>query len=131
MNMMNFNKRAILATLIAVMLTIMILAAGCQSPAPAVQGNNGTQGALLSSVNGQNAVANGISVSGQGSITVKPDVAYISLGVVTPPDADQLKARKANDDAMAKVLAAIKGFGISEDDITTTNFSISPQYDKD
>ena len=122
--MMNINKKAILAALLAV----MILAAGCQSSSPAVQGNNNAQDKLLSSVSGQNNGANGISVSGQGSITVKPDVAYISLGVETM-DADAGAARKANDAAMAKVLAAIKGFGIADDDVTTTNFTIYPRYD--
>jgi len=124
-----FNKKAILVVLLAALLAAMALAAGCQSAAPAAQANSGAQAnALANDLTGQNAAANGISVTGQGSITMKPDVAYISLGVETM-DTDAGKARTANDAAMAKVLAAIKGFGISQDDVTTTNFSIYPRYD--
>jgi uncharacterized protein len=125
--MKQINKRSVLAALTALVLAAAALMAGCQS-APAAQNNTSLGNALSYSASDQTPAANGISVMGQGSITVKPDVANVTLGVETM-DTDAGKARTANDAAMARVLAAIKGFGISEDDVTTTNFTMYPRYD--
>jgi uncharacterized protein YggE len=69
-----------------------------------------------------------INVSGQSKVSVSPDFATITLGVVTE-DKDAKAAQKANAVAMDKVIASIKALGISEDDIRTVNYSISPKYD--
>jgi uncharacterized protein YggE len=121
--MKRMNRRIILSALLALVLAAAALAAGCGKSLPA--GDNNPAGAQNAP---DNPASTGISVSAQGSVTVKPDVAYVQLGVETM-DPDAGKARTANNEAMAKVLAAIKGFGISEDDVTTTNFNIYPRYD--
>jgi len=69
-----------------------------------------------------------ISVSGMGKVTVKPDVADVSLGVQNQRES----AKAARDDAaqtMNAILAALKGLGIADEDIKTSMLSISPVYD--
>lgn len=135
--MMNFKNKAVFTAILAMIALMMVFAAGCQS-VPAAKDNNPNaidnsttsldlaKGTSYSS--DQNPGSSGISVSGQGSVSLKPDVAYIVLGVETQ-NVDFGKSRQANNEVMAKVIAAIKGFGVGEDDITTTNFSIYPIYD--
>ena len=68
-----------------------------------------------------------ISVSGTGEVKSKPDMAIISNGVVSEaPTARDALAK--NNGAMAAVLEALKKAGIAEQDIQTSNFSVSPQY---
>jgi len=105
-----------------------MMLAGCQGASPAAQSNAAAANAGVYNPTSQNPAATGITVMGQGSVSVKPDVANIQLGVQTT-DADAGHARTANDAAMAKVMAAVEGLGVSTNDITTTNYSISPQYD--
>lgn len=68
-----------------------------------------------------------ISVSGMGEVKAKPDMATITTGVTS--DAPTARAALAkNNAAMSAVLAALKAAGVSEDDIQTSNFSVSPLY---
>ena len=68
-----------------------------------------------------------ISVSGEGNVSVPPDLAQIDAGVAT--DAKTAKeAAEANNVAMSKVLAALKGTGIDEKDFQTSRLSLQPQY---
>jgi uncharacterized protein YggE len=56
-----------------------------------------------------------------------PDVAEVSLGVTTSrPTA--LEAVEANNLAMARLVEALKGRGVADKDIQTSQVSISPQY---
>src|SRR3954469_5145024 len=69
-----------------------------------------------------------ISVSGLGKVSVKPDVADVSLGVQNQRES----AKAARDDAaqtMNAILAALKSLGIADEDIKTSMLSISPVYD--
>jgi len=70
----------------------------------------------------------GIWVSGEGKVTVTPDVANLSLGVqveaVTLNEANTKAA--AAMDALIKVL---KAQGVADKDIQTQNFNIYPVYD--
>jgi uncharacterized protein YggE len=124
--MNGLNRKTVLAAMLAVALAAAAMLAGCQGSLPA-QGNDKTS---VYGAENQNPASTGITVSGRGSVTVKPDMASLQLGVQTM-DADAGKARKANDDAMSRVMAALKGQGVAENDITTTNYSIYPQYDSD
>lgn len=69
-----------------------------------------------------------INVSGQGTVNVSPDIAYITLGAVTE-DKDAKVAQKNNAAAMDKAVAQIKAAGIKSEDIKTVNYSIYPKYD--
>ena len=68
-----------------------------------------------------------IIVSGEGEATATPDMAVISLTVLSEADT----ARAALDDnnkAMAEVLASMKAAGIADKDLQTAGFSIQPRY---
>src|SRR5690349_2776333 len=88
--------------------------------------------ALLSGCNGSAgsaAVASAIApirsmtVSGDGQVTLKPDIAYINIGVHTDkPTASEAVAQN-NTDTQA-VIDALKGAGVAAEDLQTTNFSI-------
>jgi uncharacterized protein YggE len=68
-----------------------------------------------------------VTVSGRGSVTVEPDMAYISAGVAT--EADTAKAAIARNNAlMAKVIGGLKSAGIDAKDIRTTNLNVEPRY---
>jgi uncharacterized protein YggE len=68
-----------------------------------------------------------ISVSGQGTISVPPDLAHIVAGVASDAKTAR-EASQANNAAMAKVLAALKGAGIDDKDYQTSRLSLQPQY---
>jgi uncharacterized protein YggE len=71
-----------------------------------------------------------ITVSGTGKVTLTPDIAYISIGVNTQ-NASAKDAVAENNTQSQAVIAAIKGFGVADKDIQTTNFSIYPQQQFD
>jgi uncharacterized protein len=71
-----------------------------------------------------------ITVTGMGKVTLTPDIAYISIGVHTQNASAKDAVTENNTQAQA-VIAAIKGFGIDDKDIQTTNFSIYPQQQYD
>src|SRR5215472_2979447 len=68
-----------------------------------------------------------ISVTGEASISVPPDLASVDAGVAS----DAKTAREASDTnntAMAKVMAALKAANIEPKDIQTSRLSLQPQY---
>ncbi len=71
-----------------------------------------------------------ITVSGQGSASLTPDIATISIGVQTE-DKEAAKAVAENNTKAQEVLKQLKSFGIEEKYISTTNFTVYPrqQYD--
>ncbi|HTK60484.1 MAG TPA: SIMPL domain-containing protein [Candidatus Baltobacteraceae bacterium] len=69
-----------------------------------------------------------IAISAEGKVTAQPDVASISVGVMTEKKT-VAEAQKENTAKMNAIVAKIKSFGVSDDDIKTTNYSIYPQYD--
>jgi hypothetical protein len=68
-----------------------------------------------------------VSVSGLGEVKTRPDMAVVSTGVVSEA-ATAKEALARNNAAMSAVMAALKGAGIAEDDLQTSNFSVSPKY---
>jgi uncharacterized protein YggE len=81
-----------------------------------------------STVISSDATTNTLYVSGEGSITVIPDVGYISLGVETKSP-DVKTAEDENSTKMNAIIVALSDLGIEESDIKTTNYSIYPQYE--
>jgi len=71
-----------------------------------------------------------ITVTGTGKVTLTPDIAYISIGVHTE-NASAKEAVSGNSTQAQAVIAAIKGFGVADKDIQTTDFSINPQQQTD
>jgi uncharacterized protein YggE len=68
-----------------------------------------------------------ITVSGEGEVKTRPDTAIISTGVVTEATTAK-EALARNNTAMAAVIAALRNAGVAEDDIQTSDFSVSPKY---
>jgi hypothetical protein len=71
--------------------------------------------------------SNQITVSGEGKVYAKPDVAIVNLGVTTT-GATVAYVTKTNTDVMNAVIEAAKGLSIDEKDIQTTNYNLAPQY---
>ncbi len=70
---------------------------------------------------------NQITVSGEGKVYAKPDVALVSLGVTTQATT-VADATKNNTDKMNAVIEAVKNLGVEEKDIQTTNYNLFPVY---
>jgi len=68
-----------------------------------------------------------ISVSGQGKVYAKPDVAVLVLGVENR-GAKISDIVKDNTDKMNKIIKDIKDSGVDEKDIQTTQYTITPEY---
>lgn len=68
-----------------------------------------------------------IVVTGEGQAASAPDMAIISL-VVLQEKPTAREALTANNEAMAKVLDAMKKAGIAERDLQTSGFNIEPRY---
>jgi uncharacterized protein YggE len=64
-----------------------------------------------------------ITVVGQGSVRVMPDVSMVSVGVETSAETIG-EAVTQNEDLMTSILAALGEVGISEEDVQTMNYSI-------
>jgi len=65
-----------------------------------------------------------ITVVGQGSVSVKPDIARVSLGVETSSESIS-EAVTESETIMASILDALEALGIEAKDIQTTNYSIT------
>ncbi len=71
-----------------------------------------------------------ITVTGTGMVTLTPDIAYIYIGVQTQ-NASAAQAVSDNNTQAQAIITAIKGFGVDDKDVKTTNFSINPQQQTD
>lgn len=68
-----------------------------------------------------------INVSGQGKVSVVPDIAYIQLGVQTQ-DNSVKQAQAKNAEALQKVYDALEKEHIKKEDIQTVSFNVNPIY---
>lgn len=71
-----------------------------------------------------------ITVSGQASIVATPDIAYITIGVQTK-DKQADAALTANNQRVAAVYQTLEAYGITKEDIQTTNLSLYQQEERD
>ena len=67
-----------------------------------------------------------ISVTGEATVSVPPDLAEVDGGVTSEARTAR-EASEANNVAMGKVLSALKGAGIAEKDFQTSRLSLQPQ----
>jgi uncharacterized protein len=67
-----------------------------------------------------------ISVSGEATVSVAPDLAEVDGGVTTEAKTAR-EASETNNAAMGKVLLALKAAGIDEKDFQTSRLSLQPQ----
>jgi uncharacterized protein YggE len=68
------------------------------------------------------------NLNASGETILAPDMATISLGVITK-GGSAAAALRANTTRMSEVVAALKAAGIERKDIQTSGLSIQPQYD--
>jgi len=68
-----------------------------------------------------------ISVTGEASVSMPPDLAEVDAGVATDGKTAR-EASEANNSAMAKVMQALKAANIDDRDIQTSRLSLQPQY---
>lgn len=68
-----------------------------------------------------------IRVSGQGFVSATPDMATISVGVEVSAKT-AAEAMALNSDLMRRVLALLKGYEISPNDVQTTQLSLQPRW---
>ncbi len=68
-----------------------------------------------------------ITVSGEGTVTVKPDTATVSMGVQATASTATAALAQANDSAI-QLIAALKAAGVANDDIVTTGIQVYPTY---
>ena len=69
-----------------------------------------------------------ISLIGHGEVLAVPDMAMITMGVVTSAETARA-ALDANTKAMTELMASLKAANIDEKDVATSNFSVNPRLD--
>ena len=68
-----------------------------------------------------------VSTSGTAITKIEPDKFTVTVGVETN-GTNAAEAASANADLAAKIVAALKALGISEDNISTSSYSVYPVY---
>lgn len=68
-----------------------------------------------------------IGVTGEGEVSVAPDMAVLNLSVLREAETAR-EAVAASSEAMKQVLAALKAAGIAERDLQTAGLNIQPRY---
>lgn len=102
------------------MIRMLVAAALCSAPmafAPAVSAQDATP------------QTSQLSLSAAGEVSLAPDQATISAGVVTQGDT-AAEAVRANAEAMNEVFAALRRAGIAEADMQTRQLSVNPIYER-
>lgn len=68
-----------------------------------------------------------VTVVGDGSVLVKPDVAWLNIGVETSgPTASE--TAQENRDKTDQVMASLQNLGTADQDIQTVAYTINPEY---
>jgi hypothetical protein len=70
-----------------------------------------------------------IEVTGQGSVSARPDIARVRLGVQTEGET-AVNALDANNVRMQDVISATLEAGVAEEDVQTSGLSLQPVYEQ-
>ena len=81
----------------------------------------------LAQTSSSSSPARSLSVEGSAEMHIAPDTALVTTGVTTEGDT-AAAALAANSAALAKVIAAIRGFGVESKDLQTSTLSLAPRY---
>lgn len=114
----SYNYRPIIPRWIAIVLGILLILLILILVAE--QGNN------LRNTFANGKPANTISVTGQGKVMATPDLATIDIGVVSQAST-AAAAQSQNNTKINQVITYVKSQGVSDSDITTSQFNLSPQ----
>lgn len=69
-----------------------------------------------------------VTVSAEGKVNAKPDIAQIRLSVVSKGQTVKLVSSQ-NNEKMNAVINAVKGLGVEAKDILTSQYDLNPDYD--
>jgi len=69
-----------------------------------------------------------LAVVGEGKVDVVPDTAMVNVGIVVSNAATVEQAQAQINNTNNAIVSAMKGLGISDEDISTSNYSINPDY---
>lgn len=126
---MVISKRIVSAVALLFAGLILLAAVGCGiEPAASQESGNRSVGVGLPMDRVEDADYDVLRVSGIGEATGTPDIANLSLGVSVTDDT-VAEARNAAAESMTSVIAALKGHGVLDADITTSHFRIHEEYD--
>jgi len=84
-----------------------------------------TLSACAPALGGSSAPARTLNVTGNGTVSIAPDTAYIYIGVHTEEDT-ATTAVASNNAQTQRVIDALKAAGVADKDIRTSNFNIYP-----
>ncbi len=116
---MRWKRLTVSIGLLAVMLAGVT---GCETLSPPTTSGEPSATASGLLISQQNT---GIWVTGEGSVTVVPDIALLSLGVEAQADTVAVAQSQAAT-AMAAVTTELDSAGVDDKDIRTAHFSIFP-----
>lgn len=68
------------------------------------------------------------AVTGEGKVTATPDIASLSLGVLTEGGKDLASLAKDNNNKINNIIGSLKGKGVQDSDIATQVYNIIPRY---
>lgn len=69
------------------------------------------------------------SVVGEGKIDVVPDTGYIDIGITVNKVASAEEAQNEIAEINNQLVEKMKSYGITKEDIKTTNYTVNPNYD--
>ena len=121
-------SRKTLFTIVS-LVAVLAFAAGCTAaaaPGTALAGGGPTNAQSIGAAPQAAVVGQGITVIGTGKVSGTPDVAYITVGIDTEASSVQ-QAVNDNKSKMTALLATLKGLGVEDKDIRTTNYSVYTQ----
>ncbi|MGI5850281.1 MAG: SIMPL domain-containing protein [Christensenellales bacterium] len=127
------KNKSICTVIAIIVLAAALTFAGCSAIPAAKSSGSNSSGGITSSIvavgpDGNIITANKLTVSATGSTKVMPDVAYVTVGVITQGK-DIKKAQSENKKMMNVMFDALKKAELTDDDIRTTNYSVYPIYD--
>ncbi len=70
-----------------------------------------------------------IQIQGYGEIEARPNIGHVRVGVTIESQSTAENALRLLSEKFDRIVKAVEGVGVAEEDITTTDFQINPQYD--
>ncbi|MEA4811437.1 MAG: SIMPL domain-containing protein [Anaerolineaceae bacterium] len=120
------NKKTITALLATLLVGATVLTACAQLP---VKAQTATPESAATPQTSSGPIRT-LSVTGNGKVTLVPDIAYINIGVHSEAE-DVSSALKQNNELAKKIADALVASGVEQKDIQTANFNIYPKTNYD
>lgn len=69
-----------------------------------------------------------LAVIGEGKVDVVPDTAQVNVGIIVSSVSTVEAAQSEINNINNAIVSSMQGLGISDEDISTSNYSINPEY---